>query len=127
LGEYIEEKLLAENKPTKQEIEDFLEDFRTRCRPRVEIEPRPEYFQFLLSRNLIENDANKVILEELNYSHYVSGPEEDYSSTQYPGLIWKFKIEKFETTVYIKLKLYTGKFGEPSAKCLSFHNDKNKF
>jgi hypothetical protein len=118
---------LAGEKPTKNEIEEFLEEFRTRCRPKVDFEPRPEYFQFLTSKNLIEYHANKVILKDLNYSHYISGPEKDYNSRQYPGCVWKFKILKFETTVYIKLKLYTGKFGEPSAKCLSFHNDKNKF
>ena len=118
---------MAREKPAKQEIEDFLEEFRTLGRPRVDFEPRPEYFQFLASKNLIEYQANKVILDDLNYSHYALGPETDYNPEKYPGPVWKFKIDKFNTIVYIKLKIYPGKFGEQSAKCLSFHNDRNKF
>ncbi len=115
---------MAKKKATKQEIKDFLEEFRARSRPRVEIEPRPEYLQFLTSKNLVEKDANDVILMELDYTHYISGPEDDYNKNLYPGPIWVFKIKKFDTMIYIKLKLYDGKYG-PSAKCIAFHPSKN--
>jgi len=117
---------LAKRKATEQEIEDFLEEFRLRCRPKVEIEPRPEYIGFLFANNLLQEDAYSVILNELNHTHYVSGPEDDYNK-KHPDPVWKFKIKKFDTTIYIKLKLYTGKLGLPCSKCLSFHDDSNKF
>jgi len=116
---------LDRRKATEKEVEEFLEEFRARSRPIVDIEPRPEYLNFLILKNLTQEDAYSVVLEELDYRHYVSGPEDDYNKT-YPGSIWKFKIKKFGTTVYIKLKLYNGKIC-PAGKCLSFHNDKNKF
>lgn len=117
---------MAKRKATRPEIEGFLDEFRARSRPEVNIEPRPEYFNFLTSKNLSQKDAYAVILDELDHTHYVSGPEDDYNKRTYPGPIWKFKIKKFETTVYIKLKLFEGK-QMPEAKCLSFHNKKNKF
>ena len=118
---------MAKHKATKKEIEEFLEEFRSRCRPTVDIEPRPEYHVFLALKNLIQEDAYAVILKELDYKHYVSGPEDDYNKKTYPDPIWKFKIKKFGTTVYIKLKLFIGELGLLRSKCLSFHNDKNKF
>lgn len=112
---------------SRSEIEEFLEEFRALCRPKVNFEPRPEYFKFLAKNNLVEKDANQVVLEEINNSHYVSGPDDDYNPMQYPGPVLKFKIYKFGTTIYIKLKMYPGKMGRPSAKCLSFHDDENVF
>lgn len=117
---------MAEQKATRQEIGEFLEEFRVRSGIKVDIEPCPKNIKFLLSNNLSNKDAYDVILNDLDYTHYFSGPEDDYNKKIYPGPIWKFKINKFETTIYIKLKLYEGKF-LPEAKCLSFHNDKNKF
>ena len=117
---------MPKGKATQQEIEEFLEEFRSRSRPTVNNEPRPEYFGFLASKNLSQEDAYAVILEDLNYKHYVSGPEDDYNKEEHSDPVWKFKIKKFGTTIYIKLKLYTGKLG-PSSKCLSFHDYNNKF
>ncbi|MGD9900182.1 MAG: hypothetical protein AB7T22_13755 [Calditrichaceae bacterium] len=115
---------MSKRKATEKEVETFLDEFRLRCRPlanpQVELEPRPVNMQFLLSKGLVISDVNRVILKDLTFKHYESGPEDDHCKNEYPGPVWIYKINKFRTTVYIKLKLYNGRFG-PAAKCLSFH------
>ena len=107
-------------KPSNEQIEEFLEEFRSCCRPRVDIEPRPEFLNFLSSRNLIHENAEDIILNELNAEHYNNGPEADYNERFPAGEIWKFQIEKYDTKIYIKLKLYHDKLGTLRSKCLSF-------
>lgn len=111
---------MPKGKATREEIVEFLDEFRSVSRPKVDIDPRN--LGFLISNNLVLDDAYKVILEELDHTHYDSGPEDDYNKNEHPEPFWIFKIKKFEKNLYIKLKIYTGKLGQPCGKCLSFHD-----
>jgi len=121
LGAYNEVNELAKGKATKGQIEDFLNEFRACSRPRVEIEPRPENLTFLSSLDHFSEDADKIILEEINYKHYHKGPRKERDEKHEPGEIWIFKINKFDTEIYIKLKLYRNRINQLSGKCISFH------
>jgi len=69
----------------------------------------------------VTEDAEKIIFEELNYYHYHKGPRKERDEKHESGEIWIFKLNKYNTDIYIKLKLYKNKIGLLKGKCLSFH------
>ncbi|WP_340673078.1 hypothetical protein [Brevibacillus agri] len=80
------------------------------------------YLQQFLDMNLTSIDAAwECIVNDLNHTHYHSGPMHDHQDGPgSPLVVWVFKMEINGVIAYIKLKIETNGRG---CVCLSFHED----
>ena len=77
---------------------------------------------FLLKNNLTFSDIYDAVLNDLKYFHYIDGPDEERDSFYEEGEVWEFEIQKFNSKIYIKLKLFNDHLGMHRSRCMQFHD-----
>ncbi len=107
---------------TKEEIENFLHEFR-RCWdgnivPRMNIKNEQTLYELGLT---IRQRAEEV--RQLTYKDYFNGPSVDHRTENEEW--WEFGKMVYNQEVYIKIKVYTSDSGKRIGKCMSFHFPKN--
>jgi hypothetical protein len=113
--------------PDLNTVEKFLEEFRASCPvDGPYIVDRDEYTEFIEESGIQDSEITKIVLENLNKSHYFKGPNKDRSNVHVEGIIYEFKYRWDDYIIYVKLKvpiqnsLRTDPLG---CLCLSFHED----
>ncbi len=113
---------MAKGKATKKQVEKFIEEFKACSGEQFEVARTFKTNRFLLKKNLTFVDIHYVVLNDLNYTHYIDGPDEERDSHYEEGEVWEFVIEKFNSKIYIKLKLFIDHLGMHRSKCMQFHD-----
>ncbi len=106
----------------KEEIENFLEDFRSCSRPRVEIADYDKNDIFFANSGITMEEVQEILLEKLSWKHYKKGPEPEKNPNFPQGIVYHFVYPWENIEIYIKLKVFYNKLGQMSAICISFHD-----
>lgn len=116
---------MADNKATKEEVEDFLKRFKERTKwsvPRIfYIDDKPENIETLSSLDITGKDRDEYILN-LQVEDYYQGPDTNHIPNQ--GDVWMFGKTIKGKEVYIKIFINT--LMNQSNICISFHIAKSK-
>lgn len=112
--------------PELSTVDKFLEEFRASCPvDGPYIVDRDEYTEFVEESGIQDSEITKIVLEDLNNSHYYRGPTEERSNIYTQGIIYEFKYRWENFMIYIKLKvpIQTSLRSDPlGCLCLSFHD-----
>ena len=102
---------------TKQEVESFLNDFKTKMRifQIIFLDDRGKNAQALLDLE-ISPIRRKEIIEKLTFEDYSEGPLEEKMRGILP--MWVFGREVKKTEVYIKISMG---IANSNTICISFH------
>jgi len=100
------------------EVIQFLREFKTLMREgRYIIRKHNKNIQTLIDLGITSRMRDDTLLA-LKVCDYSSGPNNDeYGKADY----WVFGKDISSVEIYIKLKIYTNKFGDDKAICISFH------
>lgn len=105
----------------KNQIEDFLEDFREDAGTSPDIADRDNYDDFRIRSGISFDEMREILLKKLSSSHYLAGPEPERDPKFPQGIIYKFIYPWENYEIYIKLKIYYH-LGFKIGICLSFHD-----
>lgn len=98
----------------------FLEIFRKACNMRCfDFVPRNKNVDLLDGLEITKTQAIEELCRKLSAEHHIGGPEKDRDEVR-GGEVWMFKLNLWETEVYVKLKVFTSN-GKYCIKCISFH------
>lgn len=112
---------MAKGKATREHIEKFIDEFKACSGKEFEVVRTFKTSNFLIKKNLVFDDIYNIVFNELNYTHYIDGPDQERDSFYEEGEVWEFVIQKFNSEIYIKLKLFKDHLGQHRSKCMQFH------
>ena len=104
-----------------EEIENFLEEFRQIMKT-FGFQLIERYDEAKTQVDVLVGtplNAESIIMNNLNYTHYNKGPERDHYFED--NNVWFFGYEEHGKMIYIKLSDHYGDKPHKLAKCLSFH------
>jgi hypothetical protein len=107
-------------KPSQEEVEQFLEIFKSCWDGNVIPRTDSKNDDALTTLGITPKHRMGEVKKRLSYADYFRGPSPDHDGE--PGKEWwEFGLRVKEHEIYIKIRIYKKENGKYGAKCMSFH------